>query len=645
MLTLTANVKKIWKYFLVVLMVGIYWMLVDNYVNRNICQSRGSFLYITLLFVCLSLALCRYRQGKELGAYPVLLKYGNIFLFILLPFYAFYIVELIYNPSYTAISIGKIIINYLLFMAIQLGIYLISPNFKIAYIFVLLFAWVYGIANYYVLLFKGNPLLPSDLMSYKTAMTVASNYTFDLSDTIVNGTLLLMMTITVVLYMPLKKKKYIFKQKSFMLALGVLQLSLCFILGTKIKWADILNINTNTMELENTYYENGGLFAFLLECQAMMVEKPQGYSAATEATILNQYSTDSDISNNEVVPSVIVIMNEALSDLSVLGELESDEYLTTLNNMPYVMKGSVYTSIVGGGTCNSEFEFLTGNTLANFSGSVYPYQMYNFETIDNLASAFSHQGYDTVAIHPCSANNWSREKVYQGMGFQDFISIEDMSDVEYVRAYASDSYNFKQIIDTYENREHPIFIFNVTLQNHGGYTSALNEFDLINVEDKYQKYKDVMTYLTLVRESDRAFGDLLSYFSTVSEPVIVCMFGDHQPVLDEEFIAELLDCEIEELSEQPQRFITPYVIWSNYDSKITNVSKDMSVNYLGANVLELAGISTPYSNFLLDMQENIPIINKFSYQTSNGEWHSIDTPNDFVNQYRNMQYYMLFDNK
>lgn len=637
--------KKCCRYIVIVTLISIYILLVHNYVNNNICLSRGSFLKISVFYALIALALYNIQYWRKTIKVKLFLEYGNLFLFLMIPICAFYIVEVIYNPFYCDISLRSIVVNYFIFMALELGIYLLSNNVKMSFCLVLSLAWIFGIANYYVLQFKGNPLLPSDLLSYRTAMSVADNYSFDLSDAIVNGFLLYLFVLCIILYVPQKNKILMVKRKVAMLGVGILQVALFVFLVININLAEILDVTLDAWDPKNTYYKNGALFTFVLETQSMIVSRPDDYSRKEVCEILNHYNNDNDLINEETVPSVIVIMNESFSDLGVIGEFQSDPLFENMNNMTYVMKGNVYASVMGGGTCNSEFEFLTGNSMANFSGNVYPYQMYDLKNVPNLAAAFLEQGYETIAMHPAQRNNWNRNNVYAQLGFQKFISLENMQDLQAIRWYASDASNYQQIINEYENKNGPIFIFNVTMQNHGGYDSDLAELDLVNIEKKYRKFKDVVKYLTLVKESDRAFGELISYFSKVEEPVIICMFGDHQPAIDEEFVSNLQGQNMEGISEQQKRLITPYIVWCNYDTEIQNINKDMSLNYLGAQVLNLAGIKTDYTSFLLDIQENIPVINKLGYQTSDGEWYSTNIYNEIISQYRNMQYYMLFDNE
>ena len=169
----------------------------------------------------------------------------------------------------------------------------------------------------------------------------------------------------------------------------------------------------------------------------------------------------------------------------------------------------------------------------------------------------------------------------------------------------------------------------------------------MQVEDKYAGYADVVNYLTMIRESDRAYEDLISYLKDYDKPVIVCMFGDHQPALNDAFVQDITssysgDSEIEKTE---LRYITPYMIWSNYDTGIKQVEKDMSLNYLGANLLDVMGYRTTYTNFLLDMEKEIPIMNVAGYRTKDDVWHSWEESNVYVENYKKVQYYEMFGRK
>ena len=107
--------------------------------------------------------------------------------------------------------------------------------------------------------------------------------------------------------------------------------------------------------------------------------------------------------------------------------------------------------------------------------------------------------------------------------------IEDYTNVSYVRKYISDASDMQHIIDTYEKKEagKPAFIFNVTMQNHGGYTDVYPNFEN-DIQAQYNS--DALNqYLSLIHKTDAALEDLVSYFSKVDEKTVIVFFGDHQP--------------------------------------------------------------------------------------------------------------------
>lgn len=316
----------------------------------------------------------------------------------------------------------------------------------------------------------------------------------------------------------------------------------------------------------------------------------------------------------------------------------------------FACRGNLYVSVFGGNTANTEFEFLTGNSLGNLPKEVVPYQVYNMKNVGNLADIFNHAGYETSAVHPEYKGNWNRMRVYSNFGFQSFLGQDDFEDAERIRGHVSDRAVFAKARELFGAGGSRQFIFNVTMQNHGGYAmEGLEGLDIIRLEDAEGSYTDVEAYLTLVRESGQAIHELVSYFRTVEEPVILCIFGDHLPKLGE-WIQEVMGKpeDMLTLEEKEAMYAVPYMVWANYDTPYQGCVMDTSANYLGALLLENAGIQgTAYTDFLLKMREQIPVYNAFGYRTDDGIWHPFDeetSASGWIRDYRILQYYMMFDN-
>lgn len=131
-------------------------------------------------------------------------------------------------------------------------------------------------------------------------------------------------------------------------------------------------------------------------------------------------------------------------------------------------------------------------------------------------------------------------------------------------------------------------------------------------------------YLSLIHATDEAFAQLVDYFSQVEQDTIILLFGDHQPGLGDDVMAAMQDvgdAEIAEGWEQNLSHLSSFVIWANFDlEEASDVLT--SPNYLRAMVLEQAGMElTPYEQFLLQLQEDYPALNYYSYLDAQGMWH------------------------
>ena len=73
-----------------------------------------------------------------------------------------------------------------------------------------------------------------------------------------------------------------------------------------------------------------------------------------------------------------------------------------------------------------------------------------------------------------------------------------------MRQYVSDAYNYDLLIEDFKNRDKsvPYFAFNVTMQNHGGYTTSAENFtEEIYSTSASQDYIKANKYLSLVKSS------------------------------------------------------------------------------------------------------------------------------------------------
>jgi phosphoglycerol transferase MdoB-like AlkP superfamily enzyme len=416
---------------------------------------------------------------------------------------------------------------------------------------------------------------------------------------------------------------------------------------------------------------DGTLVTFVMNLKYISVERPAGYDSKEAQEMLASYAeyqgtsdttgttdtantsdkadgTDAAISEYGAsdLPNIIVVMNESFSDLSVLGDLETNIdpipfYHTLSSGYENAITGMAHVSVCGGNTANSEFEFLTGNTMAFLPQGSVPYQQYIRGDTSSIVSYLDSLGYETIAAHPYNATGWDRDKVYPWLGFEKKVFLPDYRYRSVVRDYVSDESCVDEIISTYEEKESgtPLFYFNVTMQNHGGYTDDYDNLP-IDVWATGADNESLNRYLSLTKLSDEALEKLVTYFSEEEERTVIVFFGDHQPydTVTNAVIAQN-DGEYSDEELNSRRYEVPYAIWANFDIAEATEA-DTSLNYLALDVFDAAGIPTDsYMNFLRDLKTAYPVI---SAQNIDGlEAQSDDT--GLLSDYRKLQYYRMFE--
>lgn len=581
---------------------------------------------------------------------------GGLFV-VALPAIFFYLLEFYTHNPFLEVRPWAQFFNIVLFELIAAILFCVVGDLKWAYRIEAMVAMIFGIANAYVVRFRTNPIVPWDIFSWRTAASVADNYDFTPDGRMITVTLVFVGVMVLLRFVDVKAGKFVCVKRWL---LGVMPVCVLIAFSSLLQQENFQNRYTLYNKLFTPVYMtdvDGILVTFVMNLAYMSIEKPDGYSEVEAQAILASYNqglaqgeSASELEVSEL-PNIIVVMNEAFSDLSVLGEFETNQdYMPYLHSLQQgnenTVTGMLHVSVCGGNTANTEFEFLTGNTMAFLPQGSIPYQQYITGARESLASHLKNLGYMTVATHPYNATGWERDTVYPWLGFDDSIFVDEYMGASRVRQYVSDAACVEKIISVYEHKEAgtPLFLFNVTMQNHGGYQDSYQNF----IEDVTVEGIDnfsVNQYLSLVKLSDEALESLISYFSAVDEKTVVVFFGDHQPsdtvaapILAENGMAW------NTLTEQQRklRYQVPYVIWANYDIA-EEQNADTSVNYLGAEVLERIGVSTTvYQDFLLELKEQYPVISTVNVVREDVEKVSGQEA-DKWELYQKLQYYQLFD--
>ena len=516
-----------------------------------------------------------------------------------------------------------------------------------------LFVFV-GLANRYIIHFRGRTIFPGDLLSLQTAANVAGNY--DYTPDAVQLHCLLALALFLLLLWKVPKRPG--RQRPHWQAVFPVA-ALCAAYLAVFFQTDFLR----QVEIEPSLWTtrgNGFVLNFSVCLRYSSVEEPEDYSQETLAAIQleteKDWTADPDAAGAERPVNLIVIMNESFADLTEVFDLETNE-----DPLPFfhsltenTIRGTAYSSVFGGTTANSEYEFLTGNTMAFLPEGTVPFHMYVGADEPNLGGQLKSLGYHTVFMHPYLASGWNRRAVYQSFGFDEIHFQGDFQDPIYMRNYITDQADYENLVRRYEEKEagEPLFIFNVTMQNHSAYSVPWTGLDrtVWLTGDMEGRYSTVDQYLSLLRESDNALEYLIDYFSQVEEPTMILLFGDHQPQVATNFYTEVLggDFEKVDIAAAQRRQEVPFLLWANYDIP-EEAGVTTSLNYLAALLMETAGLPlTEYQQFLLQLQETVPALNAVGYMDTDGTWQkSRDALSEEARagllQYETLQYNLLFD--
>lgn len=575
----------------------------------------------------------------------------TLVLLLLAPIFTMYLAESLLWQPFECMKWPIQLINMALYELIFLFFFFLIGSARFSMILSSVLLFCAHLANFYVVRFRGQCIVPWDIFSLRTAASVADNYDFSLgTDTlIVIGLFLLLILLESWSKLSIKHLKWYMRVLWLITPLVGLTAA-----GQAMKEEEVveqLGINSTSFMPNNMYEDNGGVLNFIYLLQFLHVNEPNGYSAQEAADTLSEYADDSSVTHT---PNIIVVMNECFSDLSVLGDFETNvDYMPFVHrlqegNTPNTITGYANVSVRGGNTANSEFEFLTGNTMAFLPYGSVAYQQYIFEEQTSLASYLSELGYRTYAMHPFGASGWNRKRVYPLLGFDDFISSQSFDNPERIRHYISDREAYRKIIEMYEAKEadEPFFMFTVTMQNHSSYTGTYDNFQPDVTADGISS-SQLTNYLSLIKISDAAFQELCDYFSSVEEDTIVVMFGDHQP--SDEVVEPIYekngrtqnDLTAEEWLD---RYKVPVVIHANFDIEESN-TLDTSLNYLAGTILNLCDIPlNNYQSYLQTLQETYPILSGMGAVETDGTYHPVDTLDEYpaIQTYEKLQYYQLF---
>ncbi len=575
------------------------------------------------------------------------------------PMCIFYFSQALLAPVFGNITWQLQITNVVLFEAIAFILIAITGRPRLSLWIQGVVFWLFALANAFVYQFRGSYIMVWDFISIPTAVNVASNYSYKMNSRSIFWSIMFLLLFVGIWFIR-PNIKAVLNRVWKRLVLGLVGILLIVGISNMIHIEAIkeaFDIHDSKFSIEHVTEMNGMMIGFIYKMKYMSVYEPEGYIAAEVRKTLDETEVEGEVP--EELPNIIVVMNEAFSDLGQDYPFETNEdYMPFIHSLQddaeNVVSGYMNASVLGGKTPNTEFEFLTGNTLAFLPEDSIPYQQFVKKKIDALPHYFASLGYRTIATHPYNSSGWDRTMAYPLLGFQEYYFKEafDLSPENLVRDYIKDDAYYKQLeqnILQKEGSDGPVFSFNVTMQNHSGYTGTYPNFkQTIFLKDTEgrdaEDVEKLQNYLSLIRLSDDAFKNMVEYYEKSDKPTILVFFGDHQPPQGLLNAVRPEDKEDHEGEGIKVRRV-PFIIWANYDIEEKS-GIETSANYLGNLVLKTAGIPlTRYRTQLDAFSKRFPVVSAVRSVDDKGTTRQMEETDPIYGDYSRLQYYELFDDE
>ncbi len=238
------------------------------------------------------------------------------------------------------------------------------------------------------------------------------------------------------------------------------------------------------------------------------------------------------------LPNLVAVQSESFFDLRKDYDLLNSDLLAQYDDIcaESAQFGRLSVPAWGANTIRTESAFLTGLAASHFGVHQFsPYRYFMKNQQYTLAHLLKEKGYRTVCIHPYQASFYMRDLLYPQLGFDHFIDISAFSDSQKQGQYIGDIAVAKKVGELLEETEQPLFVFVITMENHG--PLHLERPDRAEpplfYKDKHQPEgcDDLTVYARHLSNADQMAAMLRQQLQGDSREGVLCWYGDHVPIM------------------------------------------------------------------------------------------------------------------
>ena len=524
---------------------------------------------------------------------------------------------------------------------------------------------ILGIVNYLKLIFRGDPLYPSDFTQITHMQSVIPMVMDYFSWSYI---LIIIVSIVACIVAGIYMRRYIQNVKIHLGIRALLVVGSIFVLYAYGNFANTFmnkvfqksGVDFVLWNQNENYASNGFVLGFISNLDTTVMEKPKNYSKENMLQIANdikkQYSGNIGNEKKKEKPNIIFVMSESFWDPTKVTNLSFSE--DPVPNLHHYIEnfpgGQTISPTFGGNTANVEFEALTSYSMSLLKPGSIPYQQVitNKKEIPSIPTALKKEGNYTSAIHSFGRTFFKRDDVYKVLGFDKFNAEDTMENVDIDGDYISDLAMSKEIIAELEEQKQPTFIHAVTMQNHFPFTEGRFGENLIEISglENEESKGELETYTEGLRRSDEALQYLIEQLDNLDRPTLLVFFGDHLPSLgtNKSFYKENGYITNEKTpSERLAMAQTPLLMYANFDMPNDNLGLVSPIHFSNL-IFDYAGLNKSlFYQFLSELYKEIPVLRDELKVDKNGEVINDLTKKqkEMLEQYKMLQYDLLVGNQ
>ena len=395
---------------------------------------------------------------------------------------------------------------------------------------------------------------------------------------------------------------------------------------------------------------NGLLVSFLAGIGRSVLRRPPNLAFDNSTELLKDKLDSQTPEKNDPDTKIVVLMLESWMDPYWFPFQYSEDPVPNFHS--FIKEAKEFRLIspsYGGITANVEFEILTGLSMSAFPVDSVPYFHFIRRRIFSLPHVLKLAEFTTTAVHNYEKSFWHRNVVYPFLGFDDFISKEEMQGpLPTYLGFPEDDALYTKILSKLEAKGLQ-FVLGISMVTHGSFDVDIPDYaKVIRLQDDAQSQalppgvrRAYEVYLNKLHEADASFGRFVEQVKHVNNLHLIA-YGDHQP----SFADQLLNYQIMERStmgytpkginiQNAKKYLVPALYYHTGSHPVPLTQEIMSVSCLSPLVLKMAQVKIPPFYTYVDSHcKEHPILHKDS---------SIDPYSSGDYKYQNLAFDVIFN--